>query len=214
VLTRRRLPDCLKQGELDVVIPERWPEDQVQRWAAKQYWFQTFPFSPKPRADSQLVWDKINVVDWRGQIVYDVGCHYGFFSFEASKLGAAVQGFDNNRSSLVMAKTIRDHIVMQDVNFSYRNSVDFSPNCCDTMLYLSVHHQVDPTYERLLETVDTLKRAIRENLFVELIVPPTFPKSSRLTERDIDDIMDCAVLHRYRHAVRGTRKIYRWEAKS
>jgi len=214
VLTRRRLPDCLRDGELKVLIPDKWSDEKVTRWALRQYWFQTFDFSPKPRANSRLVWEKINVINWSNQLVYDAGCHYGFFSFEASKRGACVYGFDKDDKSLGAARTIRDHIVQQDVRFIKRSNSMFGPKCCDVMLYLSVHHQVDPAYAELERTLERLKQAVRKTLFIELILPPTFPTGFRLTERDIDDIIDGETLHRYKHAVRGTRKIYRWEAKS
>ena len=204
VLTKTRIPDSFKNRLLKVSIIGKWDELTVKKWADNQYWFQTFPFTPVQKANSEHLWKKINVIKWRGKSVLDIGCHYGFFSFKASRKGANVTGFEPNRNSLDCARTIRDNIIQQDVEF-----VDKMPKGkFDVVLYLSVYHQLDPTYTKLKEKIEYLKSITKEHLFVELIMPPMFPTDKSLTDKDIDGIVGGEVLDTYEHRVRGVRRIY------
>ncbi len=209
ILTKELLPDNLKQESFAVNIYEKWSDELIKAWAKDMYWFQTFSFSPKMRADSKFIWDTINRIDWSAQTVLDIGAHYGFFSFEASKVGAQVIGIEPNNNSFKFAKLIRDNIIHQDVTFeSWKFKVDTIPEKSDIILYLSVHHQIDPNYIHLKKTIQILKRQARKHLFVELILPPMFPKKGGITEEDIDKIVGGQILTRYKHNVRGDRKIY------
>ena len=58
------------------------------------------------------------------------------------------------------------------------------------------------------EVMEILPCTIDKYLFVELIMPPLFPKKSTLTEQQIDEIVGGKILTRYKHLVRGYRKIY------
>jgi len=207
ILTKKLLPDDLKTGILQVQIFERWDDSKIKKWAKDKYWFQTFPFTPVPRSNSQLVWDAINVVDWKDKKVLDIGCQCGYFSFQASKSGAYVCGTDSSLSAIQMAKTIRNNIIQQDVKFEKFSGIPFS-SIYDISLYLSVHHQIDPNYLNLQNTITQLKRITKEHIFVELILPPTFPKEGNLSEDDIDKIVSGTVLARYKNKVRGFRKVY------
>jgi len=204
VLTKKLLPEDFKVSKIDVSFPDLWSDEKITAWSKNQYWFQTFPFSFRKRADSQFVWDTINKISWNDMEVLDIGCHYGFFSFKASEHGASVVGMDINKNSLSVAQTIQDHIIQQDVDFCST----FPNQQFDVILYLSVHHQIDSSYESLESSISRLKQKIRKHLFIELIMPPLFPERSSLTELDIDKIVGGRVLARYKHTVRGNRKIY------
>jgi len=204
IITKEKLPERFKQGNVKINIYERWSDAIIKNWSAKQYWFQTFPFSAAQKADSNFVWNTINKINWSGLSVYDIGCHYGFFSFKASECGARVVGMEPNDTSLKAAKIIRDNIIHQDVGFIK----EASNKQYDVILYLSVHHQLDPNYERLEKKIQELKSKTNKYLFVELIMPPMFPEKGAMTEKDIDKIVGGEILSRYKHNVRGNRKIY------
>jgi hypothetical protein len=207
VLTKEPLPDFMKDGDIDVALPKVWCAETAKKWAKSvPYWFQGFTFAPRQRADSKHIWTTINRIDWSGQRVLDLGCHYGYFSFKASCLGSRVVGVDKNTGALGLARTIRDHIFQQDVHFAHKYTVE--EKSFDVIMYLSVHHQLDENYSRLEQRMSYLKTRSRKHLFVELIMPPMFPKDRSLTESDIDEIVGGTVLDRYKHKVRGMRKIY------
>jgi hypothetical protein len=205
VVTKKLIPENFKTGNIEVTFFNKWDETTVKKWAGKQYWFQTFPFSPSKRADSELVWDTIKHINWSGKEVLDIGSHYGYFSFKASELGSNVVGFEPNINSLNNAKIIRDFIIQQDISF-VKNQPE---GMFDVTLYLSVHHQLDPNYHELKNTLEKLKSKTREVLFVELIIPPSFPKDKKMTESQIDEIVGGKVLLKYSHKVRCIRKIYK-----
>jgi SAM-dependent methyltransferase len=209
VLTKTPLPDNMKEGNIEVELPKKWSHFDVQSWARDKYWFQGFDFAPVQRADSKSLWLTIDTINWSGLSVLDYGCHYGYMSFEASRKGAIVWGIDNNSKSLNMARTIRDHVIQQDVKFSKQNS--FVHKSFDVVIYLSVHHQVDKNYIRLEQAIGTLKNTARKFVFLELILPPMFPKDRSMSEQDIDNLVASQggfPLRRYKHNVRGERKVY------
>jgi len=204
ILTKKLLPEEFKSGNIEVSFPKKWDDTEIKNWSKNQYWFQSFPFSPNKRADSQFVWDTINKITWNNIEVLDIGCHYGFFSFKASELGSRVTGTDINKNSLSAARIIQENIIQQDVDFvSTLPEQQF-----DVILYLSVHHQIDLSYENLESQLLKLKKQTKKHLFVELIMPPLFPKNKTLRESDIDALVGGKVLSRYKHGVRGVRKIY------
>jgi len=209
ILTKEKLPDMLKEGNINVIIHQRWTNEQITLWAKDKYWFQTFPFSPVKKADSLFVWKAIkDRINWSGEKVLDIGSHYGFFSLKASEAGAKVIGVETNRRSIEMARTIQKNIVHQDVIFQSEESEENF----DVILYLSVHHQIDPTYEKLLFTIKRLKLKTNKHLFVELILPPMFPKNTKMTSEVIDKMVGGRILTTYKHNVRGERRIY-WIGK-
>jgi hypothetical protein len=209
LVTKQLLPDSLKEDKLAVIPLEKWDEKQIRIWSEEKYWFQTFSFSPKQRADSEYVWNIINKIKWKNLSVFDIGSHYGFFSFKASKAGASVLGVEPNKSSIKCASTIRDHIIQQDVNFVRQDP--YPSKKYDVILFLSVFHQIDPTYKDLEKQMNDLKSRTIKHLFVELIMPPMFPQGSNIGEEEIDRIVGGQILDRYTHKVRGDRKIYWWK---
>ncbi len=204
VISKNMLPELYKTGDVSITIFEKWDNAKIEKWAKSQYWFQTFNFTPDKKADSEYIWNKINVINWSSNTILDIGCHYGFFSFKASECGASVTGFEPNKKSIDNARIIQKNIIHQDVNFV---SKDPGRNY-DIILYLSVHHQSDPNYSNLKEKINELKNRINKHLFVELILPPTFPKDSSLSCSDIDNIVGGKILDTYKHRVRGVRRIY------
>jgi len=204
VLTKVLLPESLKEERFAVNVFERWKEGKILEWVKDKYWFQGFDFSPVEKADSLSVWKKLNFIDWSNLSVLDLGCHYGYFSFNMSAEGAHVVGVEPDVNSRRMSQIIQENIIMQDVDFVR----DDDKREYDIIVYLSVHHQIDPTYQNLKEMIDRLKRRSRNFLFVELIMPPMFPKGNTLSEREIDNIVGGRVLDKYQHNVRGVRKIY------
>jgi len=207
VLTKKPLPvEKLAGRTFNFFIHEKWDAAKTETWASHQYWFQTFPFSPEKRADSEFLWKTINKIKWSGLRVLDIGCHYGYMSFEASKLGATVTGYEPNKTSLQAARTIQKNIIQQDVCFT--GDFEKTEQYYDVILYLSVHHQIDPSYANLKEKIETLKSRVSKCLFVELILPPVFPKGGSMSENDIDECVGGKVITTYKHRVRGMRRVY------
>jgi len=205
ILTKELIPSSFKEGNINIRILERWNKRLIKKWAADQYWFQGFPFSPIKKADSKFLWDTIDIIDWAGCSVLDIGCHYGYFSFKSSKAGANVVGFDIDRKVLEVAEVIRDKIAHQGIPFV---RADPGGNF-DIILYLSVHHQPDPEYRLLKEKITELKSRADKHLFVELILPPMFPKNNaEMDEKGIDKIVGGEILATYKHRVRGMRRVY------
>ncbi|MCK4625076.1 MAG: class I SAM-dependent methyltransferase [Phycisphaerae bacterium] len=209
VVSKRPFPASFKTTPLYIDVLDKWLPDKVREWASNRYWFQTFPWtSHVPKSDSKLVWDTLNCIDWRGLSVLDYGCSDGYFSFEASKSGACVTGFDVHSPTIEGARTINDHIESQDVVFTTKEP----EGRYDTILYLSVHHQRDSEYLWLDKEIARLRKKARKYLFVELHVekdmskPPVCPI---MAETEIDKIVGGKILARYKHRLRGVRKIYR-----
>lgn len=204
VITKELIPEHYHTGDLKIEIYERWDVEEIKNWAKDLYWWQSFDFSPIKRAESKFLWDTINIVSWSGCSVLDVGCHYGYHSFQASKRGARVTAFDKGSTGIKEAKVIRDKIIHEDVNF-----IEEDPGgLFDIILYLSVHQQVDPDYNNLEDKINELKSRARKHFFVELIVPPLFPRNKSMTEMEIDKAVGGVILARYQHKVRGIRKVY------
>lgn len=200
LISRERIPDDFKSGELTLIVYGRWSEDRAREWASTQHWFQTFPWSP-PKADSAFVWGKIkDLVSWQGKSVLDIGGHSGYYSFKAANNGAHVVLFEPTTSSLNRAKTIGHHIECTDVRYTSKDPQDNY----DTILYMSVHHLPDPTFEHLEEKLQEL-RSRCQDLLLELIVPPL--KGDMTAER-VDEIVGVAPLVNYKHKVRCFRRIY------
>lgn len=207
LVSRTPLPDSLKTGEIRIDVLEQWDKKTIDKWAADQYWFQSFPWGPK-RSNSNLIWETVRSrVKWSGKTVLDIGCNYGAHSFEASKAGARVIGFDKDSRPIETARIINDNIEMQDVAFTTTDP----GGTFDVIFYFSVHHQFDRPYARLKETLLELQARANDAVFVELIVPDM---DNTLTDGQIDKLVGGKVLHTYRHAVRGNRRIYQIEGRA
>ena len=200
LMSRERIPDEFKTGELTLRVYGKWSEDEIKEWIPTQYWFQTFPWSPK-KADSSYVWNQIqNRVEWHGKRVLDIGGHTGFFSFNAANEGAIVTLFEPDEEPLKRAQTIGRHIECADITYALRDPMDNY----DTIMYLSVHHQPDPKYDQLKGKLVELKSRCKD-LLLELIVPPL---EGDMTAEQIDEIVGVAPLAEYKHKVRKIRRIY------
>lgn len=207
LVSKDLLPDELKEGELELEVLDRWSDAEVQAWIAKSYvnkWHQTFDWSPSGYADSPKLWDAIEPhACWSESSVLDVGCGWGVHSIKASKLGARVTAVDPMIGNAI---DVNDHIEMSDVSF--RQGKDPGGDY-DIILYLSVHHQPDPTYAKLEETLAGFRERASV-VFVELIMPPMFgtPALVEAATKDADELL------RYKHNIRGTRALYRFGRKS
>ena len=212
VVSRRPLSKDLHQGPLTVTIFPRWNANEIQSWAKDQYWFQTFPWSPSVRkdghrtADSRLVWNVIHrECGWRNKSVLDIGAHYGFQSLQAARVGATVVGWEPEQPSRDAAVLIDQNIEQEGVEYVARDP----GGQFDIILYLSVHHQVDPAYDQLDSTIQSLASRCRD-LFVELILPSSISTfGGRRKDGQVDVLVGGRVLKTYRHNVRGMRRIYR-----
>lgn len=205
IISKTAFPEATKDGMIRLEVMERWGDEQVEAWANGLQWFQSFPWSPQ-RADSGMVWDAIkDRVDWRNKSVLDIGCNFGFYSFQASRAGARVRGIDKNENVIKTAQLINDHIEMQDVQFSALPVQAVGRPVVDVLLYFSVQHQFDRGYAKLKKYLNTFWALTRECVFVELIVPSM---DGGMSEKDIDLIVDGEALLKYRHKVRGWRKLY------
>lgn len=205
VLSKERLPESFREGPLNVEVLERWSDAKIKDWASKQYWFQGFGWAPRQRSGSQQEWEAIYpACTWSGRRVLDIGTHYGFHACQAAKAGATVVGVDIDVDCINIAKVINDHIEMQDVSFLYADP----GTSFDIILYLSVHHQVDPLYEKLEDTLLRLK-ARCQDLFVELILPSSYSSfGNGMSDNNMDKIVGGTELLTYKNKVRGYRRIY------
>ena len=91
--------------------------EEIHQWADGQYWFQGFPWLKVQRSDSQGVWKFLARDNYSGASVLEIGCHTGFYSFQASKAGATVTGTDIDEEKIERSRFINDHIEMQDATF-------------------------------------------------------------------------------------------------
>lgn len=205
LVSRKPLPSSFQHGLLKLTHFKRWFPNQIADWAEPQYWFQTFPWSPKRKADSRLVWDAItNSCNWSNRTVLDIGTHYGYHAIRASEAGADVIGFEPDPTSYPNAVIIDRHIEQQGIEY-----VTTDPGgCFDVILYLSVHHQIDPSYDGLQAKIEEL-RARCKDLFVELILPSSYSEfGNGRSDSVVDSEVGGVVLRTYKHRVRATRRIY------
>lgn len=208
LVSKALLPDDLTCAALTLEVMEPMTDMETRAWAATQkYWFQSWPWSPQ-RADSARVWGAVcDRTAWSGKTVLDIGCHYGYHSFQASKVGARVVAFDADSRPIETARHINDRIEMQDVRFG----VEDPGGVVDVILYFSVHHQIDPGYADLARKVAELRARARDKVFVELIVPDF---DGRRSLAEIDAMVGGKVLDTYQHKVRGKRRIYELDGKA
>jgi hypothetical protein len=204
IISKRRLPDSLRDGEFEIGVCEPWTDDAIAAWAASTYQWQGFDWCPTKRADSARVWHAIEPrVQWSGADLLDIGSHYGYHAYQASRAGAYVRAVEPDDETRENAQIINDHIERADVEFLASDP----GGAFDVILYLSVQHQHDPGYERLAETVAALKARARQAVFVEVILPPMF--GAGLSESQVDAMVGGDVLDTYQHKVRGVRRLYR-----
>jgi SAM-dependent methyltransferase len=202
IISKETFPESMKAEPIEIEVMEEWPPDKIKVWDQSQHQFQTFPWSGKSRANSELIWEAISGRgDWPGRRVLDIGCNFGFHCQIAADAGAIVKGYDINEDFITQARIINDHIAMNDVQFS----TEFPKGIYDYVFYFSVHHQADPGYIFLGKQVKYLKSLARAKVFIELIVPALIGK---IGEADIDDLMGGPGILKYHHEIRKIRKIY------
>lgn len=210
-VSKRPLPEQLKAEPLKIEVFEQWSEAKIKEWAGKNYQWQGFSWLPRQRVDSENVWGAIKPhADWSGMDVLDIGSHYGYYSFRASEMGACVRAIEPNDRARITGELIAQHIEMQDVQF--QKTVSLGLPASDITLYLSVHHQWDPTYEKLENEISELVKLTKEVVFVELILPPMFGRG--YTPEDVDSMVGGEILETYKHGIRGVRRIYKVEGKA
>lgn len=211
VYTKARLPDSFKTGPVDVVIPDRWTDQQARDWSRGQYWFQSYPWSAVQRSDSAKVWEAMKGADdWELARVLDFGCNTGFHAIRAAQAGAIVLGCDKDEGACERSQFINDHIEMQDATFEPRDRLPEVGERFDFVFCLSVLHQFDPTYQRLEGWLERLLATGRV-VWLELINPPL---AGRLSEADVNRLVSDhggEARLRYRHKVRRWRTLYRLE---
>lgn len=200
LMSRELLPESFKGPDLRLRVYNKWNTEEVTEWSKDRYWFQSFPWAP-PRSDSKLVWDTIrSCTSWYGKRVLDIGAHTGYYSFEAAKVGSIVTLFEPDKNPFGGAQTIGKHIESQDIEY-----VKSDPGGeWDNILYLSVHHQPDPTYAELEAKLTDLRKRCKY-LLLELIVPSL---SGNMMGKQIDEIVGSTPLREYKHKVRRRRRIY------
>lgn len=200
LMSRQKLPDVFRNGPLRVTVYDKWSKKEVEEWVPTQYWFQTFPWSPK-KADSRMVWDTIApLTQWKDQRVLDIGGHTGYFSLQAARAGAHATLFEPDSSVMNRAETILRHIECSDVATTL---TDPGGNW-DIILYLSVHHQPDPEYKQLAKKLEELRSRCKR-LFLELIVPSL---KGSMSKDNIHRIVGATPVKEYKHKVRKVREIY------
>jgi len=204
LMSRRLLPEVFKDGSaLKVLVFDPWDKATIDAWWPKacRRWFQSFSWGPK-RANGQQVWDVLyKYPNWSESTVLDVGCNSGWYSFQAAKYGAAVYGYDPSKKFVDIANTIARHIEYTDVDFGEADP----GGAFDVILYLSVHHYVDPDYSNLKKTIEGYKRRCK-TLFIELIVPPP---GSRMPPEQIHETVGGTELLTYDHIVRCKRTVWK-----
>jgi len=209
IITKSPLPDLFKTGQVELEIFDRWPHEQAREWADGQYWFQSWPWTPTQKANSQFVWDTIkDTVDWAGKRVLDIGGNAGFHAFRAAEAGAQCLVVEPSDATRRQGKVIAEHIEQQDVLFT-----EIDPGRkFDVILYLSVHHRINMDYGGLPETlIDLGNRA--NDVLVELHTersdsePPVRP-FTHWSRNEIDGMFS-AKLVTYRHNLRCERTVYK-----
>jgi 2-polyprenyl-3-methyl-5-hydroxy-6-metoxy-1,4-benzoquinol methylase len=202
---KKIIDDKFKADDVELTIYDKWSQEKIDEWQKGKYWFQTFDWAlPETvRSDSNLIWNHMRHENYANKTVLDVGSNYGFYSFQASKLGAIVTGTEIKQSDIDMAEQIR-HIEMTDCKFTINDSIPDQKY--DFIFHLSVWHWPDPTYKDLPKLIEELKQK-GKIIYLELINPPLI--RTGLTIEDVDNIVGGEKLIHYKHKVRKTRTLYR-----
>lgn len=79
--------------------------------------------------------EDFRTVDFTGKTVVDLGCNFGFFAFQAKKLGAAsVMGVDREKAVLEGAAMLRDIFGLEGVTFTTCD-IEANPNSLTGMTF-------------------------------------------------------------------------------
>jgi tRNA (mo5U34)-methyltransferase len=143
-----------------------------QRLASVEHWHHIISFAHGLRSpgvyDPADLFERLGLVDLRGQRVLDVGTRDGYFSFRCEQLGADVVAIDNcppDRTGFPVAK----EILGSRVEYRVANVYDLTPQdfgTFDVILFLGVlYHLRHP-----LLALDRLRALCRGTVFVESLV--------------------------------------------
>jgi 2-polyprenyl-3-methyl-5-hydroxy-6-metoxy-1,4-benzoquinol methylase len=203
VYTKTLLPASFKNGELTVTFFFKWTQEFISSWQDGKYWFQGFQWLPVKRSQSDMIWGYLDKEDFRNKTVLDYGCHHGYYSFKASRLGAVVTAIDKGQKAIERAVEINHHIEQQDIRFLVGDKL--MDERFDFIFELSVYHQIDPTYWNLAQHLEDLKLRCKV-LYLELINPPL---KGPLIQDQVDGLVGGHKLVHYKHRVRRYRTLYR-----
>lgn len=115
--------------------------------------------------DRSAVVEKAFPADMTGKSLFDLGCKYGYFSFEAERRGATgVVGGDTDPNSLAKCKLLADVLGSEAQFLKFDIEEDPMPGTFDFVLCLNIlHHLRNP-----LSTLDKLIHATRDTLVLEI----------------------------------------------
>jgi len=208
VYSKDLIPDRFKTGELVVHIFEKLTPAEIAEYSRPLYWFQSFPWSAKQRADSDLVWSVLEGDDYEGRTVLDYGCNTGRYAIEAAKRGGIVTGIDPAPEIIERAQYTCEMIDQQDARFKVGSHPPVQR--FDIVFCMSVLHQIDPYYCDLTKWVKRLKAITDQTLWLELIYPSI---KGRMSLEQIGLIVGEKPVKTYKHKVRLTRAIFRIDCR-
>jgi len=129
-------------------------------------------------SDRSAVVEKAFPKDMSGKSLFDLGCRYGYFSFEAERRGATrVVGGDTDPNGLAKCKLLAD-VLGSEVQFlKFDIERDPMPGTFDFVLCLNIlHHLRNP-----FSTLDKLIDATRDTLILEIAeLTPKDRRESRI----------------------------------
>jgi len=219
LISEVNLREYLKVKDNDEIVLEYtplWSKNRAVQFAKKVgKWFQSFDFVPEEiqQSNSKKVWKAMALDDVRGKTVLDIGGRTGYYSIKLWELGAKPTLFERDKKSIEEARTIIKHINPANIDIIKKSIIsDESEKRYDIILYLSVHHQFDPTYAGLDEMVKKLAKRTKEMLFIELMLPFKGHGSVEDAELVFSGYFSrVEKLISYNHKLRGVRHLWRCE---
>lgn len=190
-----------------------WLRSEIAEFAKQYKWFHSFDFLPPElqRADSSLQLESMRIPNVWDLTVLDVGGHTGYFSVEFWKRGARPTLLEKDKHVVARAHTILKRIVPADVELIRADIQTYEiPKNYDIVLYMSVHHQFDPTYAELEPMLRKLAEKVDKMFYFEEIIPF---KDSLVTVEQVTRMLKrlywrVKLLVSYEHKIRGTRHIW------
>lgn len=199
-------------GIIELEYDGAWTKTERAEFINKRKWFQSFSFLPKDkiRTDSNYVLNILDLGDVWNKTVLDVGGHYGFHSIELWKRGAMCTMVEKNKDSAETARHITRSFIPADIGIIRGDFRKQQLPKSDIVLYLSVHHQIDPTYENLPQTLDFLVKSVNDVFCFEDIIPFGGRGSVNDFQHELElRFSNVIYLGKYEHAIRGIRHIWK-----
>jgi len=215
LVSKTPIPDTFKTGLIRLRKFRKLTEQEVREWAFRNLRgrgsFQNYEWNPAGRADSRRVWDCFSDIDFGGKRVLDIGTNTGYFASKASKAGGIVDAVDVNADSLRLAAEVQNAIEMTDVKFHHTRDLpwQYTLEQYDVIFYLSVHHQIDPNYNNLRDTIQRLLS--HTNILCLELITPSLQRG--MSSDDIDRVVEDlggVKLSSYKHKVRCHRSVYKF----